>query len=253
MSLIKLSCCPPILALFVLIGAENANEYYATELSRCIYTSHDLSDMVFIDNYYFNKHLVTQFNSTLGKFVGFTEYGIKNAEIWNNSSLLQKEISNVDSECRFYIKTRDKAVRDKAVKPTVVLSSVTQANGRHPAMLICSAYEFYPRHIKVSWLKGGKSVTSEVTSTMEMADGDWYYQIHSELEYTPGPGEKISCLVEHASSSEPMIYDWDPSLPESERNKIAVGASGLVMGFIIAAVGILYYRKKSTGMIPIPH
>ncbi len=67
----------------------------------------------------------------------------------------------------------------------VMLSLVKQAGGRHPAVLMCSAYEFFPRHIKVYWLRDGKVVTSDVTSVMEMADGDWYYQIHSELQYTP--------------------------------------------------------------------
>nr|XP_021334248.1 DLA class II histocompatibility antigen, DR-1 beta chain-like [Danio rerio] len=238
--------------MYVLFHSFSANEYYATQWSRCFFTSHDLSDMVLIDNYYFNKHLITQFNSTLGKFVGFTEFGVRNAERLNNNSvILQKEMKSVDLECRFYVEKA--AFRTKAVKPTVVLSSVTQTDGRRPAMFICSAYEFYPQHIKVSWLKDGKAVTSEVTSTMEMADGDWYYQIHSELEYTPRPGEKISCMVEHASSSKPMIYDWDPSRAESERIKIAVGASGLVIGFIIAAVELFYYRKKLTGKILVPH
>ncbi len=90
----------------------------------------------------------------------------------------------------------------------VMLSSVKQAGGRHPAVLMCSAYEFFPRHIKVYWLRDGKVVTSDVTSVMEMADGDWYYQIHSELQYTPRSGQKISCVVEHASFNKPMIYDW---------------------------------------------
>ncbi|KAL0152415.1 hypothetical protein M9458_052138, partial [Cirrhinus mrigala] len=130
-------------------------------------------------------------------------------------------------------------------QPKVKLSSVTRAGGRHPAVLMCSAYEFYPPHIKVSWLRDGKPVTSEVTSTMEMADGDWYYQIHSELEYSPKSGEKISCMIEHASFNKPMIHDWDPSLLESARNKIAIGASGLVLGIIIAATGIIYFKKKS--------
>ncbi len=73
---------------------------------------------------------------------------------------------------------------------------------------MCSAYDFYPKKIKVSWLKDGKEVTSDVTSTMELADGDWFYQIHSHLEYTPKSGEKISCVVEHASSTKPIITDW---------------------------------------------
>ncbi|XDV48673.1 hypothetical protein PO909_018057 [Leuciscus waleckii] len=118
---------------------------------------------------------------------------------------------------------------------------------------MCSAYEFYPEKIKVSWLRDGTLMTTDVTSTMEMADGDWYYQIHSHLEYTPKSGEKISCVVEHASSSQPIVKDWNPSMPESERNKIAIGSSGLVLGIIIAAAGLIYYKKKSSGRILVPN
>ncbi|ROI26660.1 H-2 class II histocompatibility antigen, A-S beta chain [Anabarilius grahami] len=45
-------------------------------------------------------------------------------------------------------------------------------------------------------------------STEELDDGDWYYQIHSYLEYTPKSEEKISCMVEHGSFNKPMITDW---------------------------------------------
>nr|XP_009302404.1 uncharacterized protein LOC563286 isoform X1 [Danio rerio] len=135
----------------------------------------------------------------------------------------------------------------ESVKPKVKLSSVTRAGGRQSTVLMCSAYDFYPPHINVFWLRNGEVMTSEVTSTMEMADGDWYYQIHSELEYSPKPGERISCVIEHASSNKPMIYDWDPSLPVFERNKISIGVSALVLGIITAAAGIIYYKKKTTG------
>ncbi|KAI4880977.1 hypothetical protein NFI96_013658 [Prochilodus magdalenae] len=113
---------------------------------------------------------------------------------------------------------------------------------------MCSAYGFYPRAIEVYWLRDGVKVTSDVISTEDMADGDWYYQIHSYLEYTPKSGERISCVVEHASSDKPMIYHWEPSLSEPERNKLAIGTSGLVLGIILAAAGFAYYKKKSSGV-----
>ncbi|XP_016401323.1 H-2 class II histocompatibility antigen, I-E beta chain-like [Sinocyclocheilus rhinocerous] len=254
MSLLKLFSFHLIFTVSVFTLAESANEYFTTRWSRCIYSSPDLSDMVYIDSFYFNKYLFTQFNSTLGKYVGFSEYGMRNAEYWNNdTSILQGERGDVDAFCKHNAQISDSAVRSKTVKPKVKLSSVTRAGGRHPAVLMFSAYEFYPQHIKVSWLRDGKLMTSEVTSTMEMADGDWYYQIHSELEYSPKSGEKISCMVEHASFSKPMIYDWDPSPPEAERNKIAIGASGLVLGIVLAAAGLIYYKKKSAGRILVPN
>ncbi|XP_039510931.1 rano class II histocompatibility antigen, A beta chain-like isoform X2 [Pimephales promelas] len=247
MSPLKHLSCHLILTLAVFIGAKKANEYHSARWSRCFYSSSNLDDMVLIESFYFNKYLFVQFNSTVGKFVGFNEYGISVAEDWNNSPFVISMRESVDADCRFNIRDRDPAVRDKSVKPKVKLSLVEQAGGSHPAVLICSAYEFYPKHIKVSWLRDGEVMTSDMTSVMEMADGDWYYQIHSEIAYIPKSGEKISCMVEHASSTQPIVTDWEPSLPVSEKIKIGIGVSFLVLGVIIAVAGLIYYKIKLTG------
>ncbi|XP_066500554.1 rano class II histocompatibility antigen, A beta chain-like isoform X2 [Hoplias malabaricus] len=139
-----------------------------------------------------------------------------------------------------------------SVRPRVKLMAEKEPSGGHTAMLVCSAYDFYPPAIDVYWQRDGKRETTATISTDELAEGDWYYQVHSHLEYTPKSGEKISCVVEHASFSEPVVYDWDPSLPESDRNKIAIGASGLVLGIILSAAGFIYYKKKSSGRILVP-
>lgn len=76
---------------------------------------------------------------------------------------------------------------------------------------MCSAYRFYPPAISVTWLRNGKEIKGDVTSTEEMADGDWYYQVHSHLEYMPESGEEISCVVQHASFTKPMNYKWGES------------------------------------------
>ncbi|XP_043102040.1 H-2 class II histocompatibility antigen, E-S beta chain-like [Puntigrus tetrazona] len=239
-----------ILMLSAFTGA--ADGYYNSGWKECIYSSHDLSDMVMIVNYIFNKDVFLQFNSTVGEFVGYTELGVKNAQRLNSDGTAQQERAEVERFCKHNAKNRQSAIADKTVAPQVKLSSVNPAGSRHPAVLMCSAYHFYPQRIKVTWLKDNTPVKSDVTSTEELPNGDWYYQIHSELEYTPKSGEKISCMVDHAGLKKPIIVDWDPSLPESERNKIAIGASGLVLGVIIAAAGLIYYKKKSAGRILVP-
>ncbi|XP_022621885.1 rano class II histocompatibility antigen, A beta chain-like isoform X3 [Seriola dumerili] len=118
-------------------------------------------------------------------------------------------------------------------------------------MLLCSAYNFYPKQIRVTWLRDGKMVTSDVTSSDELSNGNWLYQIHSYLEYAPRPGEKITCMVEHATLKEPTLYDWDP-MSESQQNKIAVGTAGLVLGLVLFLVGVIYYKKNATDRVLVP-
>ncbi len=81
------------------------------------------------------------------------------------------------------------------MQPKIKLRSVKQVGSSSPAALVCSAYDFYPELIKVSWLRDGKEMTTDAVFIEELANGDWYYQIHSQLEYIPKPGEKISCMV----------------------------------------------------------
>ncbi|KAL7884011.1 hypothetical protein AOLI_G00067810 [Acnodon oligacanthus] len=201
-----------LLLLLTLTIRTDGYDHYMT--SECITSSSDLTDAEYIRTYYFNKDPYTRFNSTVGKFVGFTEYGVKNAEYFNSGPFVQQEKGELERYCKPNLKIFFSAVLEKTVKPRIKLVSEQQASGGHPALLMCSAYDFYPKVIDVYWLRDGKKVTSDVVSTEEMADGDWYYQIHSHLEYTPKSGEKISCVVEHASSEKPIFTDWDDSLPD---------------------------------------
>ncbi|KAL7827133.1 hypothetical protein SRHO_G00328510 [Serrasalmus rhombeus] len=238
-----------LLVLTLSIRTDGYNWY---RVGKCISSSSDLTELVFIDTYYFNKNPVVQFNSTVGKFIGYTEFGVQSAEMFNKGPVVQRARAALERYCKPNLKPDYSVILDKAVKPKVELTSEQMASDGHPALLMCSAYNFYPPAIDVYWLRDGQKVTSDMISTEEMADGDWFYQVHSHLEYTPTSGEKISCVVEHASSKEPIIYHWDPSLPESERNKIAIGASGLVLGIILSASGFIYYKKKSSGRILVP-
>lgn len=97
---------------------------------------------------------------------------------------------------------------DFTTVPTIKLKSVQQFNSRYPAMLVCTAYNFYPKQIRVTWLRNGQEVTSGVSCSEVMSDGNWYYQIHSYLEYIPSTHEEITCMVEHPSLFKPVLRVW---------------------------------------------
>uniref|UniRef100_A0A3Q3GWF0 HLA class II histocompatibility antigen, DQ beta 1 chain-like n=1 Tax=Labrus bergylta TaxID=56723 RepID=A0A3Q3GWF0_9LABR len=217
-------------------------------LSRCEFNSTDVNDIEYIYSHYYNKLEYVRFSSSLGLYVGYTAYGVKQAEGWNKDpSVLNRRRAQKETYCQHNIEIDYSTALSKSAKPYAKLHSETPPTGGHPAMLVCSVYDFYPKMIKVSWHRDGKEVTTDVTSTDELADGDWYYQIHSHLEYTPRSGEKISCVVDHVSLDKPLVNVWDPSMPESERNKIAIGASGLILGLILSLAGFIYYKSKTRG------
>ncbi|XP_039887303.1 H-2 class II histocompatibility antigen, I-E beta chain-like isoform X2 [Simochromis diagramma] len=231
--------------LFISLSTADGFKMYV--VSRCDFNSTELKDIKYIRAYYYNKIEYARFDSDVGKFVGYTDFGVKQAKYFNSHpGRLAAARAEKERYCHNNIGVWYKNILTKSVKPYVKLHSTTPAYSQHPAMLVCSVYDFFPSKIKVSWLRDGQEVTSDVTSTEEMADGDWYYQTHSHLEYTPRSGEKISCKVEHASLEKPLITDWDSSMPESERNKLAIGASGLILGLILSLAGFIYYRPVHT-------
>nr|XP_020481986.1 H-2 class II histocompatibility antigen, E-S beta chain-like [Labrus bergylta] len=231
----------------------SADGFMEVEVARCVFNSTELNDIEYIYSHYHNMMEIVRFSSSLGLYVGYTAFGVKQAEGWNkDTSELNNRRAQKETYCQHNIGNWYKASLSKSAKPYAKLHSETPPTGGHPAMLVCSVYDFYPKMIKVSWHRDGKEVTTDVTSTDELADGDWYYQIHSHLEYTPRSGEKISCVVDHVSLDKPLVNVWDPSMPESERNKIAIGASGLILGLILSLAGFIYYKSKTRGRILVP-
>uniref|UniRef100_UPI0037E7A432 rano class II histocompatibility antigen, A beta chain-like isoform X2 n=1 Tax=Semicossyphus pulcher TaxID=241346 RepID=UPI0037E7A432 len=234
----------PLLCILFISGAA----LFGYGLLRCQFTSPD--DVVYLAQIFYNKVLLGGYNSTEGKYTGYTKKAKEFVDVLNkNPTFLKEEKINLE-KCKTHTAFAFE-VLSKPVEPSVRLSSVKVAGSKHPNILVCSAYSFYPKQINVTWLRNGKEATSDVTSTEELPDGNWFYQIHSYLELTPTFGEKISCKVEHASFQTPRIYEWG-SIPESERNKIAVGASGLLLGLVFMCAGIISYLKNRTGRILVP-
>uniref|UniRef100_A0A3B4TSK5 Ig-like domain-containing protein n=1 Tax=Seriola dumerili TaxID=41447 RepID=A0A3B4TSK5_SERDU len=205
---------------------------YSQFQACCIFNDRDFEEVEYIVTNLYNKKLMMEFNSTRGNWTGFTAYSVEIVKNRNNP------LDRIQREFEKKVLCANKPFSHQ-------LKSVKKSSNRHPAMLVCSAYNFYPKQIRVTWLQNGQAMTSGISSSDVLPDGDWYYQIHSYMAYTPSPGEKITCMVEHFSLSEPALEVWDPSLPVVEWIKIVVGLCGMMLGFVIVSSGFIYYKKKS--------
>ncbi|XP_054639075.1 HLA class II histocompatibility antigen, DQ beta 2 chain-like isoform X2 [Dunckerocampus dactyliophorus] len=179
-----------------------ADAFFSSGVLHCEGTA---SDAVLLGEILYNKMLLMQYNSTVGKYIGYTEKARKIAEILNTDYYLDQQKHNLQ-KCKTYFRILHDAL-EQTVEPIVRLR-LDEAADEHPSTFVCSVYNFFPKNIMLTWLRNGEKVTSEVMSTESLPNGNWLYQRHSHLQYTPTRGDTISCMVEHASLQEPKIYDW---------------------------------------------
>lgn len=59
---------------------------YGQALMHCQFSSHDGHDAVYLEQYYFNKVLWGQYNSTVGKIIGYTKKAKEIADILNSDA-----------------------------------------------------------------------------------------------------------------------------------------------------------------------
>uniref|UniRef100_A0A8C7DTI1 Ig-like domain-containing protein n=1 Tax=Oncorhynchus kisutch TaxID=8019 RepID=A0A8C7DTI1_ONCKI len=207
----------------------------------CRFSSSDLHDMEYILEHHFNKIMVAQYNSTTERWTGYTAWGVISAEKWNEDpDEIPRRRSDMDVLCKPYANriynTTEMFMGDynnsltTGIEPNVTLRLEGPSSD---SSLVCSVHFFYPKHIRVTWLRNGEEVTSDVTSTDVL----------------------IKILFSFACGLETIIFVKrviaDPSLPKSEKNKIVIGVCGLLLGVVFVVAGLIYW-KKSTGVESIP-
>uniref|UniRef100_A0A3Q3IIW3 MHC class II beta chain N-terminal domain-containing protein n=1 Tax=Monopterus albus TaxID=43700 RepID=A0A3Q3IIW3_MONAL len=106
------------------------------------FNSTDLKDIEYIYSMYYNKLEIIRVSSSVGKYVGYTELGVKNAERLNKDpSLLAQMRNEKESYCQHNIQIHyDNILTKSGELPYVRLHSTTPSAGPHPAMLVCRCW-----------------------------------------------------------------------------------------------------------------
>ncbi|XP_064407945.1 DLA class II histocompatibility antigen, DR-1 beta chain-like isoform X2 [Latimeria chalumnae] len=220
--------------------------YVQQENNECYYTN-GTEQVRYFNRYIYNRHEQVYFDSEAGLYIGRTEFGRKQVARWNNDkATLAGARANMDRFCKLNKYFVTKFVLERKVTPTVKVTP-TKVMGMHPSMIACHVTGFYPSKIKVKWLRNGEEVTSDVTSTELLQNGDWTYQVHVFLELTPKGGDTYTCRVEHNSLDGSLEIRWEPGMSESERSKLLTGIGGLVLGVIFVVVGLIVYLRNKKG------
>ncbi|XP_078143458.1 HLA class II histocompatibility antigen, DR beta 4 chain-like [Centroberyx gerrardi] len=231
----------------LLLCTSPAGGYVDQLIADCEYDD-NITDVVYLVKNVFNQKLNNIYDSRVGKYVGFGEYGMINAAHYNSQAWkMAARKAEVETLCRYSARYFRRSTLDRKVPPIVKVHLTKPADYGERSMLQCSLLGFFPQEVRVSWLRDGVEVSADVSSTDVLANGDWSFQLHSYLELTPERGQRVSCRVEHSSLREALEVDWDTSALEAKVLKRAVGISSFCIGFATAAGGAVYYwwKKRS--------
>ncbi|TRY74361.1 hypothetical protein DNTS_032052 [Danionella cerebrum] len=182
--------------------------YVYQNIVECQYSKEDLSDMVYMVKLVFNQKLLCSYDSRLGKYVGYDEYGTVNADYYNSQIWKVKQrrdelFTICKADARYYANSTT-----RKVPPVVIIRSNEKARHGQLTVLECNAYDFYPQPINISWLIDGEEVTDNVISTEAMENGDWSFQKRSYLELKLRRGVRVSCRVEHSGLERALVSHW---------------------------------------------
>uniref|UniRef100_A0A3B4B3S4 Ig-like domain-containing protein n=1 Tax=Periophthalmus magnuspinnatus TaxID=409849 RepID=A0A3B4B3S4_9GOBI len=220
---------------------------FILNFTLCRFNSSDLKDIEYVYSEYYNRVEFLRFSSRVDWYTGYTEFGLREANIANNDTdRLTRRRMMKQHYCLQHVHMWYKNALNRTMTPEAVLTS-TAPSGGSQRLFTCSTFGFFPRSISISWTINQQPHTSEVSSTDTLPDGDWLYQAHSQLSYSPRFRDRVSCWVEHAALRDALEVPWEP-VSHGDRNKIAIGISGSVLGLVLALSGVLYYCKRRKGI-----
>ncbi|RVE72437.1 hypothetical protein OJAV_G00042420 [Oryzias javanicus] len=235
--LLFLCCLHPSVADY----SKDQHEYFMFSDFWCYIPSKNPEEVQYLIDWYFNMEFTMQYNSSAGRWTGFTPAGLITAAAFNadKHDVLQRLLER-KLICQRSVEIIYEMTENATVEPSVSLQTVEDSD----PMLECSALDFYPRDIRLTWFSNGQEVTEGVTFSEVLTNGDWTYQAHAYLTLTPGHQDQISCMVEHASFREPKLYNWESSMNQTDHKYIIGGVCALLLGAVFLCVGIIHNKWK---------
>ncbi|CAI5657913.1 unnamed protein product [Oreochromis niloticus] len=239
-----------LLLLLLLLRSKGVaeDEKYFHILKTCQFIEKSSqSDVHYQVQYWYNGLLQAFYNSSTEKVVGFTHYGKVFADEVNKSpDYLKVRRNDLNYFCKVLGAVLYKNIQVKAVPPVSRLKSVTSNSSEDSEVLVCSAYNFYPQQIRLSWLRDGVVIPDPPGMMItEMPGGEWRYQIHSYLQHKLNSGQNITCMIEHRGLQEPQLLKLERSEVQSNSVTLAWEGAILATGLFVLLASVVFHCRKT--------
>nr|XP_004649859.2 patr class II histocompatibility antigen, DO beta chain-like isoform X1 [Jaculus jaculus] len=228
-------------------GSRHTPENFVIQAKADCYFTNGTEKVRFVVRFIFGLEEYLHFDSDVGLFVALTELGEPDAEQWNQRpDLVERSRASVDTLCRHNYKLGAPFTVGRSVQPVVTVYPERTPLLHQRNLLLCSAADFYPGDIKITWFRNGQEEKSRVIATGLIGNGDWTFQTAMVLEMTPELGDVYSCLVEHPSLRSPISVEWRAQ-PEYSWRKMLSGVAAFLLGLAVLVVGIIIHLKAWKG------
>uniref|UniRef100_A0A8B9P721 Ig-like domain-containing protein n=1 Tax=Apteryx owenii TaxID=8824 RepID=A0A8B9P721_APTOW len=131
----------------------------------------------------------------------------------------------------------------RQVKPMAVVFA--RVPGPVNLLLVCHVTGFYPRPVRVDWLRDGQEVPPgpELNSTLTLPNADLTYQLHSFLAVAPHDGHSYACRVQHSSlGGRSLLVPWVPERPKTQH--IMWIFIVIILITVVAIAGARWWRRR---------
>ncbi|XP_018087160.2 major histocompatibility complex class I-related gene protein [Xenopus laevis] len=127
---------------------------------------------------------------------------------------------------------------ERKVSPKVKVSSSESDRGRK---LHCWVYGFYPRDVKVKWIKNETDEIYSEESAEILPNPDGTYQIRVSVEVTPEEGATYSCHVVHSSLENTLVVPFESKDLSTNYITIVIAAA---LCLLLVLLGLYVCRKR---------
>ncbi|XP_053145503.1 major histocompatibility complex class I-related gene protein-like isoform X2 [Hemicordylus capensis] len=160
-------------------------------------------------------------------------------EHWN---LYIRDTARLDETLRQHVVMVQRYGNQSEKPPVVKVLQKMDSNGLET--LICRAYGFYPREIRVTWKKDGEFLEQETHCGEVIPNSDGTYHTWTGFNIDPKDRSRYQCQVEHVGFPEPHLFAWKE--PASV-GPIVGGILGAVAAVVLLVAAIIFYMKKQQG------
>nr|AIZ77409.1 antigen-presenting glycoprotein CD1.1 [Crocodylus siamensis] len=142
-----------------------------------------------------------------------------------------------------------KEVLERQERPVaVVFARQPPITSELPLLLVCRVTGFYPRPIRVTWLRDGEEVPPGpgLNSSGLLPNADLTYQLRSVLAVDLGAGHRYACHVEHSSlGGHSLVIPWESRSHWKTNVAVGILVTLLIVAMLVAALVYLQWRCRT--------